>query len=65
MKDSFKNIDELLTQSFEGYKKEPSVGVWKRISFRLLLIDRGIYFILAAFFIAVITGAFFILLTRD
>ena len=61
MKDSFKNIDELLTQSLEGYKKEPSVGVWKRISLRLLLIDRGIYFILAAFFIALVTGTFFYL----
>ena len=61
MKDSFKNIDELLTQSLEGYKKEPSVGVWKRISLRLLLIDRGIYFILAAFFIVAVTGTFFYL----
>lgn len=61
MKDSFKNIDELLKQSLEGYKKEPSVGVWKRISLRLLLIERGLYFILTAFFIAVVTGTFFFL----
>ncbi len=61
MKDSFKNIDELLKQSLEGYKKEPSVGVWKRISLRLLLIERGLYFILTAFFIAVVTGTFFYL----
>ncbi len=65
MKDSFKNIDELLKQSLEGYKKEPSVGLWKKISLRLLLIDRGIYFILTAFFIAVVTGTFFYLNTND
>ncbi|MCD4683805.1 MAG: hypothetical protein K8R86_11030, partial [Bacteroidales bacterium] len=65
MKDSFKNIDELLKQSLEGYKKEPSVGVWKRISLRLLLIDRGIYFIIAAFIIAVVTGTFFYLNSND
>ncbi|OQX79275.1 MAG: hypothetical protein B6D61_03875 [Bacteroidetes bacterium 4484_249] len=59
MDDSFKNIDELLKQSLEGYKKEPSAGVWKRISFKLALIERGIYFILSALFIVVVTGAFF------
>ncbi len=59
MDDSFKNIDELLKQSLEGFKKEPSAGVWKRISLRLMFIEHGLYFFLAAFFIAAITGAFF------
>ncbi|MEZ5199076.1 MAG: hypothetical protein R2764_22645 [Bacteroidales bacterium] len=61
MKDSFNNIDELLRQSLEGYQKEPSAGVWKRISAQLMFNGRGLYFISAAFLIVVLSGTFIFL----
>lgn len=57
MKDRYNNIDELLKQSLEGYQKEPSAGVWKKISARLLLSGRGLYFIIAALILAVLSGS--------
>lgn len=58
MKDSYNNIDELLKQSLEGYKKAPSVGVWNRISVRLLFAGKGIYFFILALLLAVLSGYF-------
>ena len=56
MKDAFKNMDELLQKTLEGYEKEPSVGLWKRISWRLFLAHWGIYIALTVFIVGLIAA---------
>jgi len=56
MKDSFKNIDELLKESLEVYQHIPSTRVWKNISFRLLLTNRFLFWIMIPLAI-IITGS--------
>jgi len=58
MKDNYNNIDELLRESLKDYKKEPSVGVWNKISLRLFLSGAGKYLSVIVFLIAIITGTF-------
>ncbi|MBL7105721.1 MAG: hypothetical protein ISS18_15455 [Bacteroidales bacterium] len=58
MKDNYNNIDELLRESLKDYKKEPSAGVWNKISIRLLLSGAGRYLSVIVFLIAIITGTF-------
>ncbi|MCD4790630.1 MAG: hypothetical protein K8R37_11580 [Bacteroidales bacterium] len=58
MKDNYNNIDELLRESLKDYKKEPSAGVWNKISIRLFLSGAGRYLSVIIFLIAIITGTF-------
>lgn len=58
MKDNYNNIDELLKQSLEGYKKEPSAGLWSKISVRLLLSGKAIYFILIPIALGILMVSF-------
>ena len=57
MKDSFNNIDELLKESLQAYKREPSASVWKSISIRLFIAGAGKYILLVVFLAAILTGA--------
>ena len=57
MKDSFNNIDELLKESLQAYKKEPSASVWKSISIRLFIAGAGKYILFVVFLAAILTGA--------
>ncbi len=43
MKTEFKNMDEMLQKTLEGFEKNPSAGVWQRISRTLFIADWRFY----------------------
>lgn len=55
MMQEYKNIDDLLRGSLEGYKKEPSPGVWYKISTGLFF--RSSWFYLSMLLLIVATSA--------
>jgi len=49
MKKEFNHIDDLLKGTLEGFSREPSPAVWKRISRELAAAGRGLYIALGIF----------------
>jgi len=59
MKQEYKHIDDLLRDSLEGYSKPVSPGLWRKISFGLLLRSRRVYLSIVVLVLA--TGALYLL----
>jgi len=58
MNNKYNNIDELLKESLTDYGKKPSTGVWQKITFRLWLLEKGIYFLIPIIIAVFIVGYF-------
>jgi len=64
MNNKYNNIDELLKESLKDYGKKPSTGVWQKITIRLWLLEKGIYFLIPIL-IVVFIGAYFLFQNSD
>ncbi len=58
MNNKYNNLDELLKESLKDYGKKPSAGIWQRITLRLWMMEKGIYFLIPILIAVFIFGYF-------